>query len=120
MPDHPHTIATIKTRGVVVPMARPLATGAGAITTVPFMLVDLETRGYRESTLKDLYDAVRRRIAERGIRRVAGETGVDVEWGIEGERELVVPENGVQHVADTGHFRVDTPPEALGTAPRAK
>jgi len=43
MSDRPLTVAAIETRGVVVPMARPLATGAGAVTTVPLMLVDLRT-----------------------------------------------------------------------------
>jgi len=44
MPGTTLTVTAIKTRGVVVPMPRPLATGAGAVTTVPLMLVDLETR----------------------------------------------------------------------------
>jgi mandelate racemase len=44
MPDKPLTVAAIRARGVVVPMARPLATGAGAVTSAPLMLVDLETK----------------------------------------------------------------------------
>lgn len=38
------TIKAINTRAVIVPMARPLQTGGGAVSTVPLVLVDLETK----------------------------------------------------------------------------
>lgn len=44
MPAHPKlTIRSIRARGVNVPMARPLQTGGGAVSTAPLVLVDLET-----------------------------------------------------------------------------
>jgi mandelate racemase len=44
MTAKPLTVAAVTTRAVVVPMARPLATGGGAVATAPLVLIDLATK----------------------------------------------------------------------------
>lgn len=62
-------IRDIRSRPVVVPMRRPLRTGAGAVTEAPLLLIDLEADdgitgrsylfGYTSLTLKPLHELVR-------------------------------------------------------------
>ncbi|MBL8382167.1 MAG: mandelate racemase [Burkholderiales bacterium] len=40
-----HLVASLAARAVLVPMTRPLQTSTGAVTRVPFVLIDLATRG---------------------------------------------------------------------------
>lgn len=62
-------VRDIRSRPVVVPMRRPLRTGAGAVTQAPLLLIDLEAEdgitgrsylfGYTPLTLKPLHELVR-------------------------------------------------------------
>ncbi len=44
MTDEPR-VRSLRVRGVLVPMKRPLATGGGAVSMAPLALIDLTTDG---------------------------------------------------------------------------
>jgi mandelate racemase len=75
MPETPPTITSLRARGVLVPMKRPLATGGGNVSQVPLALVDLRCGDVTGSAYVFCYHAFALGPAVRLIR----ELGADIE-----------------------------------------